>query len=225
MSEGARRSPQAVPSRPLRSAVLIGGASRRMGVPKHRIDLGSETLLERTVRILGELSRAHPDCGLRGQVVAIGAGELPSALGGMPRLADAPDLSGPVAGIVAALASSRAEGDDAGWLILACDLPRIEVSSLLWLVGERRSGQAAVQARVAASRVEPFPGIYEARALAALEQIGRAPGGGASLQRLDEFVEVGHPAVPVELAPTFRGANSPAELAQLSERSAIERAG
>ncbi|NIA21818.1 MAG: NTP transferase domain-containing protein, partial [Anaerolineaceae bacterium] len=64
---------------PVFGAVLIGGRSTRMGRPKHLIRCDGTTWLERTVRLLEQVTA---------QVVILGAGQVPPGLAQTVRLAD-----------------------------------------------------------------------------------------------------------------------------------------
>jgi len=93
------------------AALLAGGQSRRMGVPKHDVPIDG--------RAMGHVMAAlASDCC--DAVIVAGP---PTAL---PEFDHAADLDGhvghgPLAGIEAALASGRAPR----WLILPCDMPRL----------------------------------------------------------------------------------------------------
>ena len=78
---------------PVWGCVLIGGRSRRMGRPKHLIEAGGCSWLERTVTLLGHCVE---------RVVIAGPGDLPATLVGTEHLADAAGVAGPLAGILAA---------------------------------------------------------------------------------------------------------------------------
>jgi len=99
-----------------RLAVLVGGASARMGgKPKGLLDAGSgETIVSRLVRIGHELGL---DVVLSGSIAAY------DALG-VRRVPDTAEAAGPLAGLVAIL--DDAHGDDA--IVVACDMPRVEKS-------------------------------------------------------------------------------------------------
>ena len=65
---------------PVWGCVLIGGRSRRMGRPKHLIEAGGCSWLERTVTLLGYCVE---------RVVIAGPGDVPATLAGTEHLADA----------------------------------------------------------------------------------------------------------------------------------------
>ncbi|MEO8276887.1 MAG: NTP transferase domain-containing protein [Thermoanaerobaculia bacterium] len=202
---------------PLVGGILLGGGSTRMGKPKHLLDLGGETFLERIVRALSAVVAERFLLG--------SAADLPPVLAGETLLPDAPGARGPLAGLLAALAHRPG----AAWLIVACDQPLISSGTLRWLAGERRFDRIAVLPRLELDRVEPVPGIYEPMArepllaLAAMAPreetpVPGNPGGekrGASLQPFGARADVLVVGVPPEFRPDFRGANTPAELTAL----------
>ena len=91
-------------------AILIGGESRRMGTPKHDIELPSgQTMLDCTVAFARTLSNS---------MVIVG-GEV----GGYRCIQDRRESHGPVAGIEALLES----GIDDRYLVVGCDMPRLSL--------------------------------------------------------------------------------------------------
>ena len=89
--------------------VLCGGRSRRMGRDKASLRFGSETLLARVVRLVGEVAADVVLVAREGQ-------ELPA---GFEALRDPAEGLGPLAGIAVGLSAVR--GDRA--LVVACDMP------------------------------------------------------------------------------------------------------
>ena len=89
-------------------AILIGGKSRRMGTPKHDIELQSgQTMLDCTVAFARKLSNS---------MVVVG-GEV----AGYRCVQDRRDNHGPVAGIEVLLES----GIDDRYLVVGCDMPQL----------------------------------------------------------------------------------------------------
>lgn len=182
---------------PLHGGVLIGGASSRMGVPKHLLRLGGKTFLERVATSLSPHVTG---------TVLLGAGEVPARLATLPRLADPPGLAGPLAGILAAMRWAPAEA----WVFVACDLPLIDDGVLEWLLAERRPGRWAVIPTAGEGLPEPLLAIYEPQARSVLETL--AAGG-----RFGPSALVGHPKVatvpvPRSLAPSFSNVNTTGDL-------------
>jgi molybdopterin-guanine dinucleotide biosynthesis protein A len=187
---------------PLCGAILVGGESRRMGRPKHLLELDGETFVERIGRVLEAVTPGWS---------ALGGGELPPALAASHRLADVPSVRGPLAGLLAAFTYRP----DAAWLVLACDQPYVSAALLQWLVDHRRASSAAVLPRLLADHVEPFPGIYEPAAAEALRWLAAETGSASSLQRLPQIAPVTTPRVPEGLAEHLAGFNAPADLERL----------
>lgn len=105
--------------RALLALLLAGGESRRMGSDKAAIEIGGQTMLARTAG----LAAAVTD----GVWVSVRGVEGSDALRRQwPLIEDAPEGQGPLAGILAALRHR----DDADWLVLACDLPRLDSATL-----------------------------------------------------------------------------------------------
>jgi len=182
---------------PLAGGLLVGGASRRFGRPKALEPLAGRTFAERIAEALAALT---------GEVVLLGGGEIPAALGGLPRCADAQGVRGPLAGVLAGLAARP----DRAWLIAACDQPWLDGAALAWLVACRAPGRIAVLPRTTAERVEPFPGVYEPAARAVLERAARD--GELSLQPFGRRPDVVTPRLPPALAAAWRDVDAPTDL-------------
>ena len=118
---------------PIGGIVLCGGGSRRMGRPKAWLPFGEESLLERMVRLLGEV--AEP------VVVAAKTGQaLPPLPPDVRVVFDAPGQEGPLAGVAAGLA---ALGDLCEIvLVVSCDVPLVRPAFLVRLaelIGENEA--------------------------------------------------------------------------------------
>jgi molybdopterin-guanine dinucleotide biosynthesis protein MobB len=181
----------------LRACVLIGGASRRMGRPKHLLPAGRVTWLERTVDTLATT----------GATVAIaGNGVVPASLASLPRLADVPDARGPLAGILAAMRHDPRST----WLVTACDLPGLTAEACEWLLSTRRPGVWATLPRLGPDRPpEPLLAHYDFRADPLLERL--AAEGDFRPASLDESDRTITPRPPDRIHPAFRNANTPAD--------------
>lgn len=132
--------------------VLIGGASSRMGgSPKGLILLpGGETILERTLRIARE---AGLDVVLVGNLDAYDA---VAAEHGVTRVADAPDVQGPLAGLHALIENA---GDRAA-IALACDMPFVTVALLHRLVSESPAAPVLAPRSADGQKWEPLCARY-----------------------------------------------------------------
>lgn len=126
-----------------------------MGEPKQALVLNDETLLERQVRLLRAVCRDVSVVGPRVEIVS-------------PEVPFIPDLvrgRGPLGGIHAALASSRANYS----LIVACDLPFLEVRFLRHLARLALRSDADVTVPEDKSRrLLPVCAVYHKRILGIL---------------------------------------------------------
>lgn len=190
-----------IPAPQLCGGILVGGQSKRMGRPKHLLEFHGRTLLENAVLAL----RPHtPRVALLGSAVL--PDPLPPMLSGLPRIPDAADIPGPLAGILAALRSKPA----AAWIILACDLPHVSGLAVAWLLGQRRPDAVAALPALTPGQVEPLFALYEPAALPLLEEIARGPN--AAPRLLASQPGVLTPTPPAELSACWRNVNTPSEL-------------
>jgi molybdopterin-guanine dinucleotide biosynthesis protein MobB len=184
---------------PVYAGVLIGGASTRMGSPKHLLKAAGQSWLERTVGLLA---------GAAAETVLLGRGEVPASLVGLHRLADVPDASGPMAGILSAMRWAR----HASWLIAACDMPHLTREAVDWLLSLRRPGVWAVMPRLGEGRpIEPLLAYYDFRSRPLLERLAAA--GCFRASEIARSSKVATPAPPAELAKAWANVNRPEDLA------------
>lgn len=181
----------------LLGGILVGGGSRRMGRPKQLVEIGNQTMFERVADALAPHVAA---------IVALGAGELPAGWDPARRLADAPGVRGPVAGILSALQWAP----QATWVVAACDLPDVTPAAIAWLLTQRRPNRAAVLPCLDTRGPEPLLALYEPAALPLIEQAASSGAGPASL--------AGHAAVavvpvPAPLRQAWWDADTPTDLA------------
>ena len=193
--------PSAIASE-LWGAVLVGGASSRMGRSKARLEHGGRSF----TAIVAAALWPHVF-----GVVAVGAGELPADAGPLPRLDDVPGIAGPLGGVLAALRHRPR----CAWIVAACDLPLLDDAAVGWLRSQRAPDRAAILPRLAASGVEPLCGLYEPAALALLEAL--AARGERALQGLARESTVATPSPPEALARAWRNVNTPEDLRELEE--------
>lgn len=110
--------------------VLCGGKSQRMGQPKHLLKFGTETLLERVVRVLGEITRTIG-------VVAADQQSLPKLDEHVVVLRDEqPDL-GPLSGLATGLGAFSERTDFV--YASSCDAPFLSatfVTRMFELLGD-----------------------------------------------------------------------------------------
>lgn len=158
--------PAAATVAPLYGLVLAGGRSTRMQRDKAALAYHGRSQLEWTMGLLeGRVERAY---------VSVRKDQSEDPLRAQfPQIADLAGGIGPVAGILAAQARHPA----AAWLVLACDLPFLDVATIERLIGSRAAHRAATAYRSSHDGLpEPLCAIYEPSshgALAAAVAAGR----------------------------------------------------
>jgi len=145
---------------PLHGLLLSGGASRRMQRDKALLEYRGETQLLRAWRLLREVCEPA--------FVSMRAEQLGDPLrAGLPHLLDTYDAVGPVAGIL----SAQDAYPQAAWLVIACDLPLLDIGTLRSLLEARDPSQDAT---AFVSRLdgqpEPLCAIWEPSSHALLKQ-------------------------------------------------------
>jgi molybdopterin-guanine dinucleotide biosynthesis protein A len=112
--------------------VLCGGQSKRMGTPKAWLPFGAERMLQRVVRLLGEV--AEPIV-----VVAAPGQETPPLPDSVEIVRDEEQGRGPLQGLAAGLAALKGRADAA--YATSCDVPFLQaafVRRLVELLGEHQ---------------------------------------------------------------------------------------
>jgi molybdopterin-guanine dinucleotide biosynthesis protein A len=132
------------PPRLLPGLLLTGGASRRMGTPKANLLLDGETLARRAGRALASVCAP---------VLEVGPGHTD-----LPAVLEEPRGGGPVAALVAGW---DALDDPPAVLLVACDLPFLDVGLLRALAELPGTGPVVP---VAAGRPQPTCARYDRRA-------------------------------------------------------------
>lgn len=131
--------------------VLAGGRSTRMQRDKAALDYTGRPQLQvtwdlvapRVARTFVSVRADQHDDPLRAR---------------LPQIVDAPGVGGPIAGILAALASDPA----AAWLVVACDLPLLDGATLDELLAARDPARLATAFRSRGDRLpEPLCAIWE----------------------------------------------------------------
>ncbi len=182
---------------PVYGGILVGGASSRMGTPKHALRYGDKTWFERALSAL----QTRMD-----RVVVLGDATLPDAGLALQRLPDVPGIKGPRAGMLAAMRWAPS----VSWIFAACDMPLIRGEAIDWLLGTRVPGTWATLPGLAAdARPEPLLAHYDCRARALLEA-ARAP------HQLSAHEKVNTPTIPPTLAEAWRNLNEPGDLESLA---------
>ena len=106
--------------------LLAGGASRRMQRDKAGLEYAGEPQLLRAWQLLTAVTgRAF---------VSVGPAQRDDPLRArFPRIVDAGEAAGPMAGIL----SAQGEYPGIAWLVIACDLPRLDAATLTALLAMR----------------------------------------------------------------------------------------
>lgn len=184
---------------PLYGAVLIGGASTRMGRPKHLIKRTDGcSWLEHLISLLEPLVI---------EAVVSGAGELPDSLRGVERVDDLAGVAGPLAGIGALLRKRPF----VTWLVCACDMPYITSACVEWLLAQRKRGHAAVVPRnLETSRSEPLFAWYDYRSSPLVEDLIAA--GSSKISELCPHEHIYQPEIPRSRTGCWRNINYPEQV-------------
>jgi molybdopterin-guanine dinucleotide biosynthesis protein A len=112
--------------------VLCGGKSSRMGLPKATLPFGPEMMLQRVLRLLGEV--VHPLV-----VVAAPTQDLPDLPAGTIVARDQREGRGPLEGLLAGLMAMADQADAA--FVTSCDVPLLKpefVSRMIELLGDHQ---------------------------------------------------------------------------------------
>lgn len=144
----------------LAGVVLCGGCSTRMGCSKAELPFGPETMLQRVVRLLGEVARPLI-------VVAAPGQKVPDLPAGVPVVYDQCEGRGPLAGMQAGL-SALPHGSDLVY-ITACDAPFLVpgfVRRLAELLGD-----AALAVPILGGRPHPLAAVYRREVLVTIERL------------------------------------------------------
>lgn len=128
---------------PLHGLLLCGGASRRMRRDKAQLNYGGEPQLLRAWRLLTAFTERA--------FVSVRDSQHDEPLrASLPQLIDTYDAVGPVAGIL----SAHDAFPEAAWLVIACDLPLLDETTLRTLIAAR---DPAKEATAFASRFDGLP--------------------------------------------------------------------
>jgi molybdenum cofactor guanylyltransferase len=143
---------------PVYGLVLTGGRSTRMQRDKAALAYGDSSQLERAMALLTPLvTRAYVSVRAEQRQEPLRARFL--------QIVDRLENSGPIAGILAA----QERHPDVAWLVLACDLPRLDAATLTHLLRERAPARTATAYRSSHDGLpEPLCAIYEPRSRTAL---------------------------------------------------------
>lgn len=181
--------------------VLCGGRSSRMGTPKAWLPVGKETMLGRTVRVVGEV--VSPAV-----VVAAAGQDVPPLPADIAIIRDTIADCGPLGGLVSGMMALSGSVDAV--LLTACDLPFLTGDFVRVLV-EAHDRRFPITVPVAGERRHPLSAVYSLTLLPILQ--ARLQAGQLRMMDLLEIVE---PRV-LPADPRFLGnVNTPAEYAALT---------
>jgi molybdenum cofactor guanylyltransferase len=145
---------------PLYGLLLTGGASRRMQQDKATLAYRGEPQLLRAWRLLHAVTE-------RAFVSARDTQRDDPLRAGLPLIIDRYDAIGPAAGIL----SAQDEYPEAAWLVLACDLPLLDIVTLRQLIAARdAAGSATAFTSSHDGLPEPLCAIWEPASHALLKQ-------------------------------------------------------
>jgi molybdenum cofactor guanylyltransferase len=195
---------------PLHGLVLAGGHSKRMGRDKAGIEFEGRTQLERAFGLLDNL--------VARSFVSVRPDQRSDPLrAGYPQIVDIGDIEGPIAGIRAA----QLAHPEAAWLVLACDLPLLDIATLQRLIAQRDPTRIATAFRSSHNGLpEPLCAIYEpaaAQLLAAWIAAGKNCPRKFLIQSDVLLLEQTRPA-------SLDNVNTPAELAAATSASSATSA-
>ncbi len=185
------------PTASLNAVILVGGESRRMGMPKHLVEIEGISTTETILNVVAP----HVD-----SLYAAGRGLLPALPYPVTHLHDVPQFRGPAAGILSALACEP----QAQWLVVACDQPLITTDAIRWLLSFADNEYVAVLPRTRDGRIQPIFALYRKGAKSLLEQSEHR-----GLKSLQAHPDVHCPDVPASLEDAWKNMNTPQDLETL----------
>jgi molybdopterin-guanine dinucleotide biosynthesis protein A len=182
--------------------VLSGGRSRRMGSDKAELQIDGRSQLQRVMELLEQCVgqtylSLRPDQAthhLRREYE-----QIPDTSEGL----------GPTAGLLAA----HAFRPDVAWLVVACDMPSLDVATLRRLLAERRPELAATTyLSPTDNRPEPLCSIYEPVTLAHIQELvaaGECKGPRKILEESNAYL------IPPENPDTLKNVNTPQDVVEI----------
>ena len=139
--------------------VLAGGESRRMGQDKALLDRNGESQLSYAYTLLEQVTDRT--------FVSIREQQSDGERARYPRILDRYENMGPVAGILSAMDAHS----DADWLVVACDLPNLDLETLERLIDRQAETQPFTAYRSSYDDLpEPLCAIYKAGSAAVIRQ-------------------------------------------------------
>lgn len=195
--------------RTIYAGLLIGGKSRRMGTPKSLLKTGGRTLASRSFDTLSSVCK---------RTVLLGSGPIPASLLEADRLADVPDVNGPLAGMLSAFRWAP----NSAWIISSVDMPLMRKEAWGWLLSNRKPGVWAVLPKIKGSKgVETTGAVYEPMIFGHMEAL--ASQGGAKLQEVTLHPKVITPIIPGPLIDAWENVNTRSEWEKAVQRDMKKR--
>ena len=199
----------------LKGLVLAGGKSTRLGLDKAGVDMRGMSLLARTVHLARVCCTEVHVSGRDPAAMELSTPWLPDDVPGV----------GPMGGILTGL---RKLGGPL--LVLACDMPMLDLETIERLVDARNQGQERGQGQavtfyqqVETGYVESLVAIYESRAAELLQTALER--GQYSLSKALPETERRHVPYSQDQAEPFFNVNYPAELALLKKIQRLDPEG
>lgn len=190
--------------RPTFALLLAGGESRRMGRDKAAIEVDGETMLARTARLAADACDEV-------FVSVRSAGAVDALRRRWPLIEDASDGTGPLAGILGALRTRP--GVD--WLVLACDLPRLDAATLAALLAAAKEAPDALAVAMESERdgtPEPLCAVWRPGMVPRIEQ--QLAEDRRCARRC--LIEAAVPLVPPVTKGALANMNAPADLRDIA---------
>ena len=144
----------------LAAAVVVGGASRRMGQPKAFLELAGISLVNRVLAVLRQLTP---------EIILIGNDKAPYESLGLPHYGDV-HPGGALAGIHSAISHSAQPFT----LVVACDMPYLNVALLQAMACKAKKGQYDVIVPTVEDYPQGLHAIYHENCLKPIERRLRA---------------------------------------------------
>lgn len=137
----------------LKGLVLAGGKSTRMGQDKSAIVYHEKSQQEHTAQLLSKLcDQVH---------ISLRPDQNADTAGDFPVIEDSFTGLGPLGAILSAFR----EEPDSAWLVVACDLPYLDLTALQYLIDHRKPGAVATAYRADEHAFpEPLLAIWEPKA-------------------------------------------------------------
>lgn len=132
--------------------VLCGGKSKRMGVAKATLPFGDETMLQRVLRLLGQVVEPLV-------VVAAPGQDVPPLPAGIIVARDERPGQGPLEGLLAGLTAMTAHANAA--YVTSCDVPMLTAEFVQTLIGRLEDHDAVVP--VEGQFHHPLSAVYHCR--------------------------------------------------------------